>query len=321
MDTSIFLAANTGLGFVSAYEGFPPEGSFLHIVKGGPGTGKSSYMKAIREAARRRGLDTLSVLCSGDPDSLDGLWIPALGLAWVDGTAPHVREPAAHGVDGDYANLGRFCRTPFARRDREAAAALGAAYRARYAAAYRLLRAAMELERAAEQKEDPEEQARTERELRARLADRTPSAGAYSLPTRCWISALSCRGILRLDETITELCKQIVEVPGGSGALEAARREAEARGLRTVLCPRALDPEKLEAVLLPEAGIAFAAGRRETAPPDERGELRARTLALALAELREAKRLHDELEVISGRYMDFAALTEFTESTTARLFN
>ena len=82
-----------------------------------------------------------------------------------------------------------------------------------------------------------------------------------------------------------------------------------------------LDPEQLEAVLLPEAGIAFVAGRRETAPPDERGELRARTLALALAELREAKRLHDELEVISGRYMDFAALTEFTESTIARLFN
>ena len=81
MDTSVFLAANTGLGFVSVYDGFPPEDCFLHIVKGGPGTGKSGYMKAIREAARTRGLDTLSVLCSGDPDSLDGLWIPALKTA------------------------------------------------------------------------------------------------------------------------------------------------------------------------------------------------------------------------------------------------
>ena len=145
MDTSVFLAANTGLGFVSAYDGFPPEDCFLHIVKGGPGTGKSGFMKAIREAARTRGLDTLSVLCSGDPDSLDGLWIPALKTAWVDGTAPHVREPSVFGVDGDYVNLGRFCRTPFESADREAAASLSAACRERYEEAYRLLREAKRL--------------------------------------------------------------------------------------------------------------------------------------------------------------------------------
>lgn len=320
MDTCVFLAANSGRGFVSAYDGFPPADSFLHIVKGGPGTGKSSYMKAIREAARSRGLDTLSILCSGDPDSLDGLWIPALKTAWMDGTAPHVREPSVYGTDGDYVNLGRFCRTPFHGADREAAAVLSAAYRARYAAAYRLLRAAMELERRAEEDTEAEKQELAEREIRARLAECPAGTGEGGPPFRCWISALSCKGLLHLEETVNTLCKQIYVTPGGRAALETARREAEARGLRAILCPSPLDPEKLEAVLLPEAGIAFAAGNAEALLPGRAGELRAGTLALALAELREAKRLHDELEGISRAYMDFPALSDFTERTLEALF-
>ena len=92
-DTTFFLAANSGRGLASFYEDFPGRGVFLHIVKGGPGTGKSGFMRRIRAAAAARGLDTESILCSGDPDSLDALVIPALAQAWMDGTAPHVREP------------------------------------------------------------------------------------------------------------------------------------------------------------------------------------------------------------------------------------
>ena len=48
-----FLGANTGGGFVSVYDEFcPPEcGVFLWVLKGGPGCGKSSCMKAIGRAA------------------------------------------------------------------------------------------------------------------------------------------------------------------------------------------------------------------------------------------------------------------------------
>ena len=94
MDRVFFLAANSGGGFYSLYDSFLPEGAYLHIIKGGPGTGKSSFMRRIKAAAEERGLDTETVLCSGDPDSLDALYIPALAQAWVDGTAPHVREPS-----------------------------------------------------------------------------------------------------------------------------------------------------------------------------------------------------------------------------------
>ena len=54
MDTVFFLAANSGKGFYSLYDGFPERrGVFLSIIKGGPGTGKSGFMRRISAAAKR----------------------------------------------------------------------------------------------------------------------------------------------------------------------------------------------------------------------------------------------------------------------------
>ena len=145
MIQTYFLGANCGKGFVSLYAGFPPGGAFLHILKGGPGTGKSGFMRRIGEAAEARGIDVHYVLCSGDPDSLDGVYIPALHQAWVDGTAPHVVEPRHFGVDSDYVNLGDFVRLPMAEKDREEVRRLTKEYRALYAEAYEKLRQAKEL--------------------------------------------------------------------------------------------------------------------------------------------------------------------------------
>ena len=78
MTSTYFLGANSAQGFYSLYGGFPPRSGFLHIIKGGPGTGKSGFMRAIGSEAERRGMDVEYVLCSGDPDSLDGVYIPAL---------------------------------------------------------------------------------------------------------------------------------------------------------------------------------------------------------------------------------------------------
>ncbi len=41
-----------------------------------------------------------------DPDSLDGVVLPRLKAALVDGTAPHVIEPKYPGVVEQYVNLG-----------------------------------------------------------------------------------------------------------------------------------------------------------------------------------------------------------------------
>ena len=46
------------------------------------------------ERMEQAGLETEYILCSGDPDSLDGLVLPQLGVAIVDGTAPTWWRPS-----------------------------------------------------------------------------------------------------------------------------------------------------------------------------------------------------------------------------------
>ena len=311
MDQTFFLAANSGQGFTSLCDGFPGEGQFLHILKGGPGTGKSGFMRRIRKAAQDSGLDTVSILCSGDPDSLDGLGIPALGQAWADGTAPHVREPKLFGADSDYVNLGQFCRLPLSEADRAKALALNRAYKERYGAAYALLEAAAALE-AGEELHDARVAQEELGRVRQILAPCPEHEGACRVEKR-FVSAISCQGTLFLSETVSMLCKQIYHLRGGSAVLEEAAALARKKCAHMILCPRPLRPAQVEAVLLPELSIAFL--RAPAALMVPRGErlLSGKALDAAIEELAAAKTLHDKLEAVYRPYMDFDALTRFTE--------
>lgn len=100
-ETSYFLGANTHRGFYSLYDHYinTQDGDFLWVVKGGPGCGKSSFMRHIGKAALRAGLAVEYIYCSGDPKSLDGVYIPKLRVAYVDGTAPHGSVTSGRRVD------------------------------------------------------------------------------------------------------------------------------------------------------------------------------------------------------------------------------
>ena len=90
MNTTYFLGACTPHGFYSYYTSLLEEVDRLTIIKGGSGCGKSTFMRKIGSAAEARGLDVSYILCSSDLESLDAVLIPSLGIAFADGTAPHV---------------------------------------------------------------------------------------------------------------------------------------------------------------------------------------------------------------------------------------
>ena len=140
--TRYFLGGNTARGFVSFYDGFcrGPE-DFLWVIKGGPGCGKSSFMKTIGRAAEDAGLDTEYVLCSGDPDSVDGVYIPAWHTGYVDGTAPHVIEAVTPGAAGLYLDLGQFYDRIALQKERRAIEDLQRRYKCLYRDAYAQLAA------------------------------------------------------------------------------------------------------------------------------------------------------------------------------------
>ena len=318
LDQTFFLAANSGQGFYSLYDGFPGASAFLHIIKGGPGTGKSGFMKRIRRAVQERGLDTESIPCSGDPESLDGLLVPALGQAWVDGTAPHIREPGVFGVDSDYVNLGQFCRLPLGEQDRAKAQALNREYKALYKTAYEHLAAAAAMEKAEELHDAAVSQEEVQR-VRA-ILDALPDREGECVKERRFLSAISCRGMLRMNKTVNLLCKQIYYLRGHA-VLEQAAVMAERKAERMILCPRPLRPEQLEAVLLPEQGIALMRAPAAVRVPQGEHTQSDRALARAMDELHEAKTLHDKLEAVYRPYMDFEALTKYTDAYIEKLFS
>ena len=59
----------------------PEQARAIYILKGGPGCGKSTLMRRVGAWAEEAGLKTEYILCSGDPDSLDGLILPGKAVA------------------------------------------------------------------------------------------------------------------------------------------------------------------------------------------------------------------------------------------------
>ncbi|MFF2447334.1 PRK06851 family protein [Neobacillus sp. NPDC058068] len=101
-----FAGGNTARGFHNLYDSNLQGLDRLFILKGGPGTGKSSLMKKIGHEWIEKGYNVEFLHCSSDNNSIDGVLIPALKVGIVDGTAPHVIEPKAPGAVEEYINLG-----------------------------------------------------------------------------------------------------------------------------------------------------------------------------------------------------------------------
>ena len=137
-----FGAANGYTGFRSNFGAIfsPHTIDKLFIIKGGPGTGKSTLMRRIDEQYSER-FDTTVILCSSDPESYDGVIIEKdeKAIALVDGTAPHVMEPMYPGAVEEIVNLGDSFDYEALRSRKNEIAALSDKKKAAYKRAYNAL--------------------------------------------------------------------------------------------------------------------------------------------------------------------------------------
>lgn len=143
----LFAAANSGRGFFSFYSQVfgRKEIERRYIIKGGPGTGKSSLMKKVAAYASERGHAVCSYRCSSDPDSLDGVVLDGK-IALLDGTAPHAMDAEWPGVRDELINLGEFWDGEALTKHYGEIVSLSEGKKTQYARAYRYLSAATELE-------------------------------------------------------------------------------------------------------------------------------------------------------------------------------
>ena len=94
MTRDYFAGANTATGFVNHFSQIarPTTCKKIYLIKGGSGVGKSTSLKKISKYFETRGLLVENIWCGSDINSLDGLHVPDLQIAFFDATAPHTME-------------------------------------------------------------------------------------------------------------------------------------------------------------------------------------------------------------------------------------
>jgi hypothetical protein len=264
-----FLGANTPQGFVSRFDHFSDktDGFRVLIIKGGPGSGKSTIIKKIVEKYGDE--KTELIHCSSDVDSLDGAICPARRFAVCDGTAPHTVEPKYPGalesiVDvsacwdegalfacrGDIIPLTKsisLCHEQSCRFLSAASSLLGDTYRLALGA-LNTPKLSSYLSRL------------TEREFKAR--------GKGGSEKVRFLSAVTNKGVVSFLETARLMCDKIYIVNDDYGAvsrllLSAARSAALSAGYDVISCYCPLSPyEKLEHLFIPKLSLGFLTSNR-----------------------------------------------------------
>lgn len=348
--TNFFLGANSGEGFRNLFpEMVDIEDTYdLMVLKGGPGVGKNTFMREIGRAMEEAGTAVEYLWCSGDPDSLDGVVLPEIRCAVVDGTSPHVMEPRYPAAVDRYVDLGRFYDLAAAKASVEEVKAHTRSYKAAYVRAYRSLKAArqIELDAVASVRAvfDEERAARRiggviTRELRRQ-------GGQQGRTLRRFLGSVTHKGYVWRFDSVDALCPRVYELADSweLAGLELARLHAAAveRGWDTIVCPSPEEPDRIEHLLIPGLGLAFVTSRPgmdygkkpcrrirldAMAEPEGRARLRfqARMTGLlreeGIAALRDAKASHDRLEAVYNPYVDFDGVRALAALEAGRLLS
>lgn len=351
-EASFFLGANTPDGFYSLYDSLinTADGDFLWVIKGGPGCGKSSFMRYIGNAAQRAGLEVEYIYCSGDPKSLDGIYIPARRVAYVDGTAPHVIEPPYPGAGGAYLDLSKHYDLGGMQTILPTLTDLNSQYKSEYRRAYELLSAIKTIDpkKTIGLLTDEDVQAARRRASGAIHREMKPRRSADARQYKRFLSALTCAGPLFLCDTVKRLCSRVYLLDHELGLADAYLQEiataAKERGYSSICCPDPLHPDKLEAVLLPELSLGYVAAstncswdgsitrhiRLDMLPDADRlhqlrpqlrsgSKLQAQILTQTQEALARAKSLHDLLEQACNPHVNFEDVYREADTHVARL--
>ena len=355
-DITYFLGASGPAGYVSLFGNAynPASGGRYYLLKGGPGTGKSTFMRRAAQQIKREGYDVRYVTCSADPDSLDAVIFPELNSGIFDATAPHVMEPRLPGVCEQIINLGDCWDTELLRKNAAAVTALTKENSDCHKKAADFLavasRFAAENARLAwrcinREKLDKYIKRLCLREIKDTL-ERTP------VNIRCLLSGITPYGVVMHADTVRTLAQRIIAVEDESGAVaphivSAVYEYALSRGYDAVLCMCPLSPEKkTEHVIIPQLGLCvFTSNSYHSSPaPGVRLTHAGRFLNTeamqtqrehtefnrkakeelineAVLKLKKAKSVHDKLESLYAHAMDFEAVDALCARTVKEILS
>lgn len=349
-----FLGANTANGFYPLTKELLRQGDDirLYLIKGGPGTGKSTLMKAVCRRAQQEEIEFERIYCSSDPDSLDGVYLPSLHAAVLDATPPHPFELKFPGIRGRLVDMGQCWNTDLLEKNAGEILRLTRANSEAHGACQRFLSAAGRLQTERMQLALPDtDLLRVIRHAKRICARVLPERETKSVVTRRFLSACTPKGEVFFYETLCGLCEQIVAVEDDIGAVSAAfmqtvLHEAVDRGLSVIACPCILRPDGIpEHILIPKLKLGFVTSNAYHIAPDAAEKTvsasrftdaqaakahknrfsfyrkaQAELLDGAIEKLEQAKALHDRLEAHYIAAMDFGKTEKIKLDLLEELF-
>ena len=334
-----FLGSNTKNGFHSYFDNIlkPQKEGKLYIIKGGPGSGKSTLMKRLSERFANSGERVEKFYCSSDPNSLDGvLWVNKR-VAIIDGTNPHAVEPKYVGAFETIINTAEGFNTKKLKENYKKIEALNQQINAHHKMAVSLIKKASILREQTFIKAEKY----LNYDVVYTMAELLPfwrflhQNGGQN--TRL-LSAVSVDKTVFFENTLKEQ-RVVYGIKDSFGAaahylIKKVASEATKFKLSHTLCPCGINPERLEHIIFPD-GVAFTTQNafhyyqgKNTQSLDgfylpiknedlklmeaERAQA-AEFIALASKEIAKSKMLHDELEKIYISAMDFSVIDKLYE--------
>lgn len=339
-----FLGANSASGFCSFFKEsyYPRDGWRAYIIKGGPGTGKSSMMKQLAAYFADMGADVELCPCSSDPDSLDGVIIHDKQVVIMDGTSPHTVDPAYPGACEKILNLSDcWDDGVFLGKEREIIDKT-LENKQRHTRASRYIGAAASL--ISDNRKIADEYINRPKlcSYAERLADRTLTGCKCGQERLRFLSGITPKGVLFFQNTVCKLCDTVIAVSDDYGAVSSLFMEtilnvARDHKYEFYNCRNALHPELCDHLLFPSIGLAFCSENPLCHPEGITRRIHARRftdmvglssrrsrmrfnssaaeelLREAVSVIAEAKALHDELESYYIGAMDFSLVGNITE--------
>lgn len=349
-----FLASNSSEGFVSYFgECYDPfDGWRTYIIKGGPGTGKSSFMKYLAVKAAEHGVKTELFPCSSDPNSLDAVIFPCMKLAVMDGTSPHTVEPKYPAVCESLLNFGDFWDNTEINKNKGDIIRLTLKNRALHKTASRYIKAAGIIA------SDSLKTAAACTDFDKAEAFALSLCGKYipkkqSLVGREWnrfLSGITPLGTVSYADSVSQTLERCIIINDRIGSvsntvMNRIRSYALDNGYEIITVKNFLLPSLLcDCIIIPSLSLGFMREytyghlssherrihARRFISAESIGKSRERLrfnkkavrelLLCASDTLSRAKAVHDELEACYVSAMDFEALTEFAQNTADRLF-
>jgi Cdc6-like AAA superfamily ATPase len=350
-----YAGGNTARGFYSLYESNLQGLDKLFILKGGPGTGKSTLMKKVSEVWVNKGYDIELLHCSSDNQSIDGVIIPKFKVGIVDGTAPHVIEPKAPGAIEEYVNLGGAWDSSRLAAEKEAIIKLTKEISSSFGTAYFKFAEALQVHDEwekiyIENMDFNKVNQLTEKLKEAFFGEMFINKAANS--RHRFLGAATPQGAVDFVPNLTEDLAKRYFIKGrpGSGKstmLKKLAAAAEQRGFDVEIYHCGFDPNSLDMVIVREIGLAIfdSTAPHEYFPSREGDEIidmykaaitpgTDENFALEIKDISErykakmneattylaqAKVFHDELEAIYVNAMDFKKIEEIQEEIMAAI--